>query len=917
MDKLKNGKKSISSIALAYMIAAAVVSAAVIMCSYCMIHYLNIARESSSLINKFEETYKFMESKESATSDDIEDDLCMSARLAASAVRAADDDLRPAKYRSGYIIRKRGGDVEFPEDYSSDITLTLSDLPQDYSTNVIDNNVVSCAKIRGNYYYVELQEKSEEEKVIKKGVKYQDALDNIASATGFDYISVRDAENGDYTIAAATRSFAGFTKASELGLVSFLDSMIHGGDDPVTSETVNIKGRMYIALGTKKFNIKYEPDDAAVMLVPLSGAISRAVEFTFIMVFVIMIMCIPMAVWLIAIFRRITGGYFTEEQLESSRYEIVKRKVVLIVILCTIIAYIGAAFALSLDGAFQQTTRGNSTLKEFFKRIDDDADRTSVQWESSQKRYIRNAKRLASLIDNNKALQNENWLKEASGIIDADYIMIFDENGNETISDSRYKRISLNGRENPDMADFSRLLNGVESISHAGVKDEVTGLTRDYHGICLKYMTDKDTYGALLIAVDPKEHTWVSFSNTDSVAASMAPENGFIIGVDPKTGGVDVSSSKTLEDNKLKGSDIDDSFFGFLKLDRRPYFALSSDHDDEYYYYGVEEKYMLAYVLVFAIGYALLLLLILGMLCRILLKRSPYNNSEAEIIRNTTREKLDKISEFILKAAEKNIKLIRIRSDDSDDKLNIGNTRERYYRSITPEREALSTFEILLFMFTTVVSATVIIRNLSNGSGQTVLDFLLTGKWTHGLNLFSFMAIFFLFCILFVCLALLKAVSAALNTVLSKRALTVCSLIMNLLFYVALIGFVFVSLGFLGVNATALLASAGLVGLAVSMSLRDILADVMAGIMLITGRMFEVGDYIEIRDACAGTVKSMGLRRTELISNSGQSFFIRNSQINKVTNHSHLAEKKKAPDEKTNDQDVNNKGNDGEKKADR
>ncbi len=57
MEKLKNGKKSISSIALAYMIAAAVVSAAVIMCSYCMIHYLNISRESSSLINKFEETY--------------------------------------------------------------------------------------------------------------------------------------------------------------------------------------------------------------------------------------------------------------------------------------------------------------------------------------------------------------------------------------------------------------------------------------------------------------------------------------------------------------------------------------------------------------------------------------------------------------------------------------------------------------------------------------------------------------------------------------------------------------------------------------------------------------------------------------------------------------------------------------------
>jgi small-conductance mechanosensitive channel len=87
------------------------------------------------------------------------------------------------------------------------------------------------------------------------------------------------------------------------------------------------------------------------------------------------------------------------------------------------------------------------------------------------------------------------------------------------------------------------------------------------------------------------------------------------------------------------------------------------------------------------------------------------------------------------------------------------------------------------------------------------------------------------------------------------------------------------------------------------MSLKDILADVMAGIMLITGRTFEVGDYIEIRDACAGTVKSMGLRKTELISDSGRSFFIRNSHINKVTNHSRLAEKKKEPDGKKEESD--------------
>lgn len=180
----------------------------------------------------------------------------------------------------------------------------------------------------------------------------------------------------------------------------------------------------------------------------------------------------------------------------------------------------------------------------------------------------------------------------------------------------------------------------------------------------------------------------------------------------------------------------------------------------------------------------------------------------------------------------------------------------------------------------------VFVRNMSAVSGQTVIEYLFTGKWTHGVNLFSLSAIFFLFCILFVILAFLKTISAVLDSVLSKRARTICSLIMNILFYAALIIFVFVSLGYLGVNAQALLTSAGLIGLAVSMSFRDILSDILAGIMIITGKTFEVGDYIEIRDASSGTVKSMGLRKTELISNNGRTFSIRNSQINKVTNHS-------------------------------
>ena len=232
-------------------------------------------------------------------------------------------------------------------------------------------------------------------------------------------------------------------------------------------------------------------------------------------------------------------------------------------------------------------------------------------------------------------------------------------------------------------------------------------------------------------------------------------------------------------------------------------------------------------------------------------------------------------------------------TDNWNEGLDREMTKDYYYRNVTPEREALSAFELLLFLFALGVGIIVLARNMSADRGQTVIGFLFTGKWTHGLNIFSLAAIFFLFCMLFLFLALLKAISAVLDTVLSKRALTISSLVMNILFYASVIAFIFISLGCLGVNAKALIASAGFVGLAVSMSFRDIISDVLAGIMIITSRTFEVGDYIEIRDASSGTVRRMGLRKTELISDNGKTFSIRNSQISKVTNHSRMAEKPK------------------------
>jgi small conductance mechanosensitive channel len=202
------------------------------------------------------------------------------------------------------------------------------------------------------------------------------------------------------------------------------------------------------------------------------------------------------------------------------------------------------------------------------------------------------------------------------------------------------------------------------------------------------------------------------------------------------------------------------------------------------------------------------------------------------------------------------------------------------YRDITPEREALTVFELLLSVFTLVVSLLVITHN---GEG-TAFQFITSGHWVHGFNLFAIAAVFFLFCNLVVFLAFLKLVSAVIEKMLSSRSLTIAALMLNVVWYAAVVAFIIFSLGYLGVNTRALIASVGFIGLAISMGLRDIISDVLAGISIITGRSFEVGDTIEIKGFGTGTVRMIGLRSTQMRFADGTDSYIRNSSITGVVN---------------------------------
>jgi small-conductance mechanosensitive channel len=95
----------------------------------------------------------------------------------------------------------------------------------------------------------------------------------------------------------------------------------------------------------------------------------------------------------------------------------------------------------------------------------------------------------------------------------------------------------------------------------------------------------------------------------------------------------------------------------------------------------------------------------------------------------------------------------------------------------------------------------------------------------------------------------------------------------------------FIILGDLGINLAPLLASAGVVGVAVGFGAQSLVRDYLSGIFMLVEDQYGVGDVITVGDA-TGTVENVTLRVTRMRDVNGIVWHIRNGTIDTVGNES-------------------------------
>lgn len=117
------------------------------------------------------------------------------------------------------------------------------------------------------------------------------------------------------------------------------------------------------------------------------------------------------------------------------------------------------------------------------------------------------------------------------------------------------------------------------------------------------------------------------------------------------------------------------------------------------------------------------------------------------------------------------------------------------------------------------------------------------------------------------------------------RVRTIRALLGSLISFV--LGFVLVLmvLDIFGINTTAILGAAGVVGVAIGLGTQTFVRDTFYGFLIVIEDQFREGDIVTI-GGITGTVEKMTFRTTRIRGDDGKLYILSNSSITQVCNHS-------------------------------
>lgn len=167
------------------------------------------------------------------------------------------------------------------------------------------------------------------------------------------------------------------------------------------------------------------------------------------------------------------------------------------------------------------------------------------------------------------------------------------------------------------------------------------------------------------------------------------------------------------------------------------------------------------------------------------------------------------------------------------------------------------------------------------------MDFIIDKVWQFSTTLLHFVLIYI------GCRLAVKFANGFINKILNRenlpglasgRGKTLAGLVQSVIRYIIYFSAIIILADEVGIELKPILASAGMVGLAISFGAQSLVRDIITGFFILFEDQYSVSDYITAAKV-SGYVEELGLRVTKLRDFKGELHIIPNGLIKQVTNH--------------------------------
>ena len=797
----------------------------------------------------------------------------------------------PRLFDDGAVVELQGDRVLWPEGIPGGLpALSAGDVRQGREIEMIvptekdsdsaefdadqKNVLYMSGGIGGDYYYVDWTRLDDTSENGYAGFSDSDFLKNIAEPFDGALLTV-SIEDESLPLVHESGAYPETVYATELGF---------------TREQIAQRSAFLDIGGVSSLCVYADLKEGAEVLIyvkPLRALFLRCLPHVVMVEISALIIIVTLFHYLLTVFRYISSHRLTKKQARRYHPKQLRRTVIAAGLTGALIVLISTAAFQTLDALYEESIIGAKSLNRLFEQLQSTAmDRLAYEKQREAEWYVSYGNQIASLVAQNPEAGSREKLQQYCDRLGIDYIMCFDSEGRETACNANFAGFTMDRGLGDNSGDFRRLLNGVPSVVHGVSTDAITGLTRQYIGVSVPSLSgsgDKP-HGALVMAIRPSQFRM----SDDEIARRLHlidSQDILVCYAEPETGRIlyanDASlSGKTVMEYGLPEKSLADGYTDFAVLRGVKSYVTSVKRSDVVFIYIIRNSMLFSNMLPASLAATIAYLLVLCVVVVICMGKydenafsecvfdeghetEEGNGTSAQAINETGEEAPHGLSELVVMKDRKKI--------PKEDR--------------TPENRIKSVlkFDIILLI---LLPALFSLRDSSASVGNgTLLQFLLYGDWNRGVNLFAFCSIIIVVITCVILVLLSNGILSLIAGFTGKGGDTLCRLLYSLVNYIAVLGALYYVFDYVGLPISTYIASLSVVSLALSLGAKDMVSDILAGLLIVFEKQFQVGDTVTI-DGIQGEVLEIGVRSTRLLNDDNDICYYTNSTIRSIVNKS-------------------------------